>query len=548
MRKRLVILMGLLALLINACSLNNSSPSSSDSTLAPLSAEDAAAFGRSESPITIRIGLHIPARDINPVNPYIEKLTNIRIMHPWEAEGEDAYKQKVDLAIASRDLPDAMVVDRTQLRKLMEGDMIQDLTQVFETYGSRLVKDIYDSTSGEALKDATYDGMLYGLPNVAIDTDSPTLLWLRQDWLDKLKLSPPKTLEDVEKISQAFINEDPDGDGKANTGGLPPYRLIVFGQKPGLGGFDSVFHSYGAFPRSWIRDADGKIVYGSITGQNKQALAKLADWYKGGVIDPQFALNKLIQEPIVNNKTGMFFGPWWVPYWPLAGSVALDTQAEWRAYPVPLREDGAFSVHMAPVTDRYLVVRRGYAHPEAAVKILNVLTRLERKQDPNLEEAKKLDDAAIRSGTLLRNFYPFDLLLDYSDSVVKRYESIQAVQDNKKPVQELDAETRTLYDKIMKEREEPKQDMDAWMTALAYESGVSALVSTPLVKSRGVFYGTTPTMETEWSFLERLETAIFQKIIMGELPIEAFDSFVQYWLEAGGATITEEVNNTVSPK
>lgn len=540
MKRLLVLAMGLLVLVINACS--DPDASFSDSIIPPVSPEDTAAYGRLEESVAIRIGLHIPATDSNPVIPYIEKLTNVRIIHPWEAEGEDAYRQKIDLAIASRDLPDAMVVDRSQLRKLIERGMIQNLTEVYHTYASSLVKGIYDSTNGQALKDASSGGLLYGLPNVAIEADSPTLLWVRQDWLDRLKLQPPRTLDDVERIAQAFMAADLDGDGKNNTIGIPGYKQIVYGQKPGLGGFDSVFNSYGAYPKSWILDAAGEAVYGSITPQNKQALAKLADWYRNGVIDKQLMPDKLIQEPIGTNKTGMFFAPWWVPFWPLSKSVQEDAEAEWRPYPVPLQNDGSFTVQMAPVTDRYLVVRRGYPYPEAAVKILNVMTRLERKLDPDVKEVRKLDDSAAGVGTLLRNFYPFDLLLDYSDGVERRYKSIQAVLAGSKTAASLDGEARTLYELFLQEREQPKKNMDAWMASLSYESGLQVMLKTAITQSRGVFYGATPAMETHWSSLERLENETFQKIIIGDLPVDAFDAFVSQWKDSGGSTITDEVN------
>jgi putative aldouronate transport system substrate-binding protein len=546
MKGRLFVLAGLLAVFVNACSTHDGATFSSDHALLPVSTEDSAAYGRSAEPVTIRIGLHIPAADRNPVSEYILALTNIKIIHPWEAEGEEAYKQKLDLAIASRDLPDAMVVDRTQLGKLIESDMIQDLSGVYETYASGLVKNIYESTNGSALKDASVDGKLYGLPNVAIEADSPSLLWLRQDWLEKLKLTPPRSLEDVERIAQDFITLDPDGDGKNNTTGLPGYKLLVYGQKPKLGGFDAIFHAFGAYPKSWVKDKTGQAVYGSITEENKLALAKLADWYKRGLIDRQFALSKGVQEPIVTNKTGMFFGPWWAPYWPLADSISLDAKAEWRAYAVPLRTDGTFAVHMAPVTDRYLVVRKGYANPEAAVKLLNVVTRLERKQDPNTKVVKQLDNMAANSGRTLRNLFPFDLLLDYSDGVMKRYEDIENVLGSKKSIKDLNSETLSLYQMITQEKQNPKKNLEAWMTTVAYESGIQSLVSTPLSKSRGVYYGTTPTMETQWSFLERLENETFLKIIMGELPIDAFDLFVKQWKASGGEQITSEVNYSLS--
>lgn len=303
----------------------------------------------------MRVGFKVPdsrlntgdSNDNNPISRYLEDLTNIRVIHSWEAKGEEPFSQKVQLAIDSNDLPDAVVVDRDQLKKLIDSDMIADLTATYEQYGSELIKDMYDSTKGEALGDASRGGKLYGLPNVAINADSLSLLWVRQDWLDKLELPAPRTFEDIEAIAKAFVERDPDGNGKRDTLGLSAYKNIVYGTKPHVNGLDSVFSAFHAFPTNWIRTGSGEIVYGSVAPETKEALAKLADWYKRGLIDPEFALYKETQEPIISGNAGMFFGPWWMPYYPLSEAVALDTKAEWRAYAAPLDSAGKFVAHMA---------------------------------------------------------------------------------------------------------------------------------------------------------------------------------------------------------
>ncbi|MFC4302611.1 extracellular solute-binding protein [Cohnella boryungensis] len=519
------------------------------------SINDDPAYGRYDEPITIHIGFKIPdeknttgdTNDNNPVSRYFERLTNIKVVHTWEAKRDEPFTQRVNLAIDSRDLPDAMVVDRNQLRKLAENEMIADLTEVYDKYASNLVKAMYDSTKGIALQDASVGGKLYGLPNVAIEADAPSLLWIRKDWLDKLGLQPPRTFDDIERIAEAFIHRDPDGDGNRNTIGLPGLKKVVHGQqKAGLNGFDTLFSAYRAYPKNWIRDANGQVLYGSIAKENKEALAKLADWYQRGIIDKRFMLYKEDQEPIATNRAGMFFGPWWAPYWPLAEVVSTDTRAEWRAYAAPLDHDGKFITHMSPMTDRFLVVRKGYENPEAAVKLLNVFTRLERRQDPNTEEVGKLDDFSARTGVQLRSYYPFDLLLDYADAITQRYVNVQKALRGEIDPASLDPDMKLIYEQSVAEREAPKKNMDGWKAAKAYEYGGGALYTTDMVQVRGIFYGTTETMETHWSSLQQLENETFLKIIIGDLPLTAFDEFVLQWKAGGGERITQEVSAIVN--
>ncbi|MEK5255686.1 extracellular solute-binding protein [Paenibacillus sp. FSL F4-0125] len=514
------------------------------------------AYSKYEDPIVIRVGFKVPdsrlntgdSNDNNPITRYLESITNIKVVHSWEAKGEDAFNQKAQLAIDSNDLPDAMVVDRDQLKKLIDNDMIEDLTETYKVYGSELIKDMYNSTKGEALEDASRDGKLYGLPNVAIDADSPVLLWVRQDWLEKLELQPPQSFEDIEKIAQAFIEKDPDGNGKRDTVGLSGYKNIVYGTKPLVNGLDAVFSAFHAYPTNWIKDSNGKIVYGSITPETKQALAKLADWYKRGLLDPDFALYKETQEPIITGKSGMFFGPWWMPYYPLSEAVALDTKAEWRAHAAPLDDSGKFVAHLAPVTDRYLVVRKGFEHPEAIMKQLNVFTRLERRQDPNTEEVKKLDDFSAQTGIQLRAYYPFDLLIDYSDAIEKHYADIQQALHGKIDPDTLNPDTRLIYDQWVEDTEQPKKDLEGWKAANAYKYGVAVLTSTAIEGVRGVFYGNTQLMKSKWAELQNLESETFLNIIVGDSPLSDFDVFVEKWKSLGGEEITKEVTETVKVK
>ncbi|CAI6087047.1 extracellular solute-binding protein [Cohnella sp. JJ-181] len=547
-----------LALMVTACSSNaptSSQTDAADSTQKGESTQQAASgtdlsYARYEEPVTVSIGWAIPnengqladgdTNDNNIVTRYLEKLTNIKVVHEWEAKMGEAFQQKVNLSIASADIPDAMVVDRNQFRKLLENDMLEDLTAVYDQYGSRLVKDIYDSTDGLALKDATFDGKLYALPNVAIEADAPTLLWIRQDWLDKVNLPAPKTVDDIARIAQAFVEQDPDGNGAADTIGLPGDKAVNFGGKTQLNGYDGIFNAFHAFPKNWVKGADGKVVYGSITPENKEALALLAQWYKDGLIDKEFALRKETQETIVANKAGMFFGPWWAPYYPLPDAMKNDPKADWKLYAAPQDANGEFTTHMAPVTDRYLVVKKGMKNPEAIVKLLNAFTRLERKQDPNKADVDALQKYREAQNIDPRSYYPFDLLLDFSDALKRSYDVLTKAEKGEISRDELDVQMQASYDAIMKEKENPKKDLTAWARATAILQG-GAVLAQPMNKVYSLYYGLTPTMETKWATLDKLENETFLRIIVGSQPIGAFDDFVKKWKALGGDQITQEI-------
>ncbi len=168
--------------------------------------------------------------------------------------------------------------------------MVEDMTDVFDQYATPLSKSIYDPKVLEAAK---MDGKLWGIPMSGSIYDQTKVLWIRGDWLKKLGLEPPKNYADLRAIAEAFVNGDPDGNGEADT-----FAFSVFKQPFGtssaatqwheLTGLANAFHAY---PNKWVKDADGKLVYGSTTPEMKAALAEMADLYANGMIDPEFVVN-----------------------------------------------------------------------------------------------------------------------------------------------------------------------------------------------------------------------------------------------------------------
>jgi putative aldouronate transport system substrate-binding protein len=87
----------------------------------------------------------------------------------------------------------------------------------------------------------TVNGKMYGLqePNPIPNVEG---LVIRKDWLDKLGLKPPTTLDELLEVAKAFTEKDPDGNGKNDTYG---YGAIIEGNF-GLGlKFDYIYGAYG---------------------------------------------------------------------------------------------------------------------------------------------------------------------------------------------------------------------------------------------------------------------------------------------------------------
>lgn len=98
------------------------------------------------------------------------------------------------------------------------------------------------------LNSAKFDGKLKGIPEMDSSLESAHYIWIRQDWLDKLGLEGPKTMQDLLKISEAFTTKDPDGNGKNDTYGVVAQKTFIQ-----VGAERKVsFAGYRAYPNLWI--------------------------------------------------------------------------------------------------------------------------------------------------------------------------------------------------------------------------------------------------------------------------------------------------------
>lgn len=556
------------SVVIGACSNaeNNTPPNQNDTPDDNTSAntEPADPFGRYEEPVAITIGIDVDATDnelpsgdtplLNQYTRQIKEALNVDVDHHFAASGQN-YRQRISLAIASNDLPDAMVVNAVELRQLVEADQIADLTEIYERYASPEIKEIIDNTNGAALDTVTFDGKIMALPGVQAGSDGYHLMWIRKDWLDKLNLEPPTTMAELETVARAFVEDDPDGNGQKDTIGItgPESGGKLYANflesKNNLYGFDPLFSAHHSFPGYWVEGEDGNPVYGSILPETREALASLRDLYAKGLIDPEMAVRNKSEEPIIAGKSGMFFAPWWMGYGPLTNAVKTDPEANWQAYALPLDGNGEFSPHIATVSDSFVVVRKAYQHPELPMKLLNNLFKNEQENtfDPSKggpgyyplrvvyapSDETEFTVTAIRD-VLAGNKTPEDYQDDKAYKLLQSdLQSIQSVKGE--PYDVMDINTWT-----------PDANWGAWTRSYSIMVGGSPLVDTEMNEVQSLIYEQTPMMESRWVNLRKNEDETFLRIIMGAAPLETFDTFVEDWKRQGGDQITKEVTDALA--
>jgi len=475
----------------------------------------------------------------NAYTRYLREKLNIQNEDVFEVEENGNYNETVSMAISSDNMPDIMAVkDYDTLQMLVENDMIEDLTDAYKTCMGDRIRKIYESYGDKLLGDVTFKGRIMALPGTNIE-DGPNFIWLRKDWLDKLHLKEPKTIDDICNIVRKFIEKNP-GNSYEKVGMVCSGDIVS--DSGGQYQMDTIFAAFNAFPKRWIRGTSGKVVYGSVEPQVKEALGKIRSMYKEGIIDKDFILrgDNNIADLIINGKCGAFFGPWWSSNNPLMAARREDPEAEWMPYLVNTDGDGSISYAEQKPNGYYIVVRKGYEHPEIAVKIISVLFDDFKYGKDEISKYYQLNvDPTAR---------PLAINVDYSDSLLKCYKSLCDTFDGKASVMDLKLLEESYYKSCKRYRESDDPTIEDWAVYTSRITACSLMDNAKKNKVESVFYGETPSMRDNWWKLQEMEKKAFLAIVTGDKPLSYFDTFVKEWYDKGGKDITKEVRIQVNIK
>ena len=401
------------------------------------------------------------------------------------------------------------------------------------------IKDIYASYGEEILQGCTFDGKLMAFPETNI-SDGPNLLWVRKDWMEKLGLSVPETIDDVKHIALTFAEENPANQEMGNIGLAVSTTLYGGTGISSEYGMNLIFASFGAYPGRWLTDAEGMPVYGSVQPNVKDALGMLADWYQEGVLDRDFLIRTQddIAELIAQGRCGIFFAPWWAPNNPLWRCHETDPEADWQPFLIRTGKDGSVRYCNEKLTGNYVVVRKGYEYPEIVPKILSVMFDYMRYSydDPRGEFQQ------YYTGNIDPTARPLAINLDYNQALTICYENLQAALNGEKSEDELEILERSFEKVCRAYLENPKTaSAEEWSAYLSRITACSLLSDEKIQRVNTIYPTRTKTTETYRYTLKELESETFLKIIRGESELSSFDDFVKEWQEEGGNEIIQEM-------
>ncbi|MDD3336469.1 MAG: extracellular solute-binding protein [Eubacteriales bacterium] len=507
--------------------------------LASAVAENADPYGRYEEPITISFltkDFKTGTTSYDSTNPDRRSATenawitaykdylNVEVKRTV-AEDDTALNAQINTAMASGDLPDVIICSKQMFYTLVENGICQDLQAAYDSY---LPTSHYfaNAVSDELIATGRVDGQLLGFPITNNWYNSTQLLWIRQDWLDKVNMTAPTTIEEMMTVAKAFQDAKLGGDdtiglGLANDDSQYDFRGILA--------------AYGAVYETWMPQADGSYVYGNVSDQMKDGLLKLQEIYKAGLVKPDFAVSKIIGEEVANGRVGMYYATAWHSVTDIKTCLVNDENANWICVPVPTLDGQRVKQWTNASVAQFCVVTSECEHPEAIFKMME----LEQKMytDPEKEDIPKLytaDDGFLMwDMRIFREFGRTDFDL-FRSSLINEHLANGDSSDVVEPV------IYDFYTQIEKALAGDRSLVGRYLCqTMAYPLDAELLAGGWLVAP---YNGPlTETMNLYQKTIDAELNNAMVKVIMGE-DISVFETAVADWYKTGGQTITDEVN------
>jgi putative aldouronate transport system substrate-binding protein len=126
---------------------------------------------------------------------------------------------------------------------------------------------------------------------------------IRTDWLEKLGVAPPQTVDEYEAFFQAIHDADLDGDGTAgNTFGVTT--------ADNTNELDSIFNQAFGITGAWMQNEAGEWIHARVSNQERDKLTWYAELAAKGLYDKEYITSKfdVKEDKFYTGKAGVIFG------------------------------------------------------------------------------------------------------------------------------------------------------------------------------------------------------------------------------------------------
>lgn len=474
--------------------------------------------------------LNLPVPEDAEMVKYLEERLNVDL-NIWNIEN-NRYEALLDKKLAEGLIPDLFRVRQPQdLLSYHQQELLAEIPEEkLKKYAPNIVKAL-EAYAPRYQDEGVIDGKYYGIPVI-----NPTNIYripvvYRQDWLDKLGLSVPTTLEEFERVIYAFANEDPDGNGLKDTYGLSRQGMNV------------LFGAYGQIvfaDQLYFGRKDDQLIIGALEPEMKDALRYLRKWYEDGVIDPEFVIGenkggyKHLSHAFIDGRIGMTsMGNYY--HW-----IQYGDYRTWNTYGEETPVEAAFNAKELHIKNPQakIVFGQPFSGPNGK--------RGSQAYDMLMSFTAIGADAAKEVGKM--------------EAILQILDYVSANPDPNEYTSMIYGVEGKHWSWVNKEQEEaivlpPYDKMFGYQNMIGANLGMTVpfkpksrreqWASTLGLDQDGIYNAlkvATPSLTDKGTELIQMKDKAYISIITGEKPLNYFDSFVMEFMAAGGKEIVEEAS------
>ncbi|UQZ82446.1 Lipoprotein LipO precursor [Paenibacillus konkukensis] len=446
---------------------------------------------------------------------YVKKLrelpkTDVRI----ETISQGDYSKKLNLMFASGELPDAIQavngITSPEVAGALNNGAFYELNDLIDKYApglkTKISKELWDSSL------VSKDGKIYAIPREA-PTPNNRIVYIRKDWLDKLGLQAPKTVDEYLNVLRAFRDKDPNGNGKQD-------EIPFIGRK----NFDFGYVFFGAYdvsPEGW-KYVNNQLVPNFIRPEMKDALKLHQQMYQEKLIDNEIFVNTAADwgaKIESTQRVGMWIHAAEYPDKTATSYKILTPPIEFINIPAPTGPDGKGGNLIGSVVDPLStwVIPKTNKHPEYVLKFLEWFLS---------DDAQKFLNYGLEGD---------DFTMENGKITYKRLSTKADADREQMHLQwlRLIGPSNIHDQEFMKNRENGQLVGEALKIATS-EGRVNDGLDMPIPP--------TLTVKPELQYTGLwMETAA--KIITGRDSLDSFDKFVEDWKKRGGDQVIQEATD-----
>ncbi|UVI29397.1 extracellular solute-binding protein [Paenibacillus spongiae] len=213
----------------------------------------------------------------------LKKLSGYNVKYEYLGMDID-FRQQMALRFASGELADLVRTDGidSQVHQgAVDQGVFHELGPLIDQYGQNLKKKIPDVAWNSPR--VTKNGKIYGIPTLS-GAPADRIMFYRQDFLDKVNMEVPKTLDEFTKFAEAVHNTDVNGDGD-------PHNTWALSLTDAMSWRDVLTGSFGIRPGAWHLH-NGQLEPDIIQPEMKEAIAYYKMLYDKGYIEKNFITKK----------------------------------------------------------------------------------------------------------------------------------------------------------------------------------------------------------------------------------------------------------------